>query len=87
MNERIIGVRRARRIHEEACRIYPLVAWLVTKQSSRFIARLPTGEADLPHRLIADSLNDLRAALPHPLVRCNPLPSAPPEVVEIWFSQ
>jgi hypothetical protein len=86
MNEQIIGARRARKIHQEACRIYPLVAWLVTKQPSRFVARLLTGRAELPYRLVADSLSELHMVLPRPLVRCDPLPDAPPEVIELWFS-
>ena len=87
MQDEIIDAVLARGIHEDACRRYRLVAWLVRKESSGFVARLLTGTRCLPYRLVADTLSELRTMLPPSLVRWDPQPEDPPEVIEIWFSK
>jgi hypothetical protein len=52
----------------------------------RFVARLVTAAAS-PYILVADTLAEVRAALPHGLKRSARQPADLPDVVEVWFAE
>ncbi len=90
MDEQIIDRAMARSLHIDACRVHSLVAWIVMfdppDYSSKFTARLATGN-HTPYLLLADTLAEIRAALPLYLERSPRQPADLPEVVEVWFSR
>ena len=87
MEDEIISVRLAQAIHDATRRMYPLVAWMVVETPTGFVARLLTGRTAPPYVLRGDTLGQLRALLPAELVRCDPQPDDPADLVELWFSQ
>jgi hypothetical protein len=90
MADQIIDAIAARKLHTEACRIYPLVGWVVMNgppnHPGKFIARLVIG---IPsgYLLVADTLAGVQQQLPPRLVRSDRQPSHPPELVEIWLAE
>ena len=91
MDDQIIDPSMARSLHADARRTRPLVGWVVMRDPpdypGRVTARLVTTDGQAPYVLVADTLAEIRAALPHGLVRTERQPAEPPEVVEIWFAE
>jgi hypothetical protein len=89
MADQIIDAAMASSLHTDACRVHPMVAWIVMRDPpdypDKFVARLVT-DLPSPYLLMADSLGEIHAALPPGLVRTDRQPVNPPEVVEIWFA-
>jgi hypothetical protein len=88
----LIDTTMARALHADACRDHAAVAWAVLwdlpAHPDRYAARLVTsGQAAWPYLLLADTLAEIQEMLPHGLVRSEPMPVDPPEVVEIWFAK
>jgi orotidine-5'-phosphate decarboxylase len=89
MSDQIIDATMARALHVDACRAHALVGWLVMQDLPEYpdkvVARLVT-DAPSPYVLAADTLAGIHDQLPPRLVRKEPQPADPPEVVEIWFA-
>ena len=90
MDDQIINAVMARSLHADACRAHPLVGWIVMRDPpdypDRFVARLVTAAAS-PSILVADTLAEVQAALPHGLKRSARQPADLPDVVEVWFAE
>jgi hypothetical protein len=90
MDDQIIDAVMARSLHADACRAHPLVGWIVMHDPpdypDRFVARLVTAAAS-PYILVADTLAEVQAALPHGLKRSARQPADLPDVVEVWFAE
>jgi hypothetical protein len=90
MDDQIIDPVMAISLHADACRARPLVGWVVMRDPpdypDKVTARLVTIDGQAPYVLVADTLAEIHAALPHGLMRAERQPAEPPEVVEIWFA-
>src|SRR4051794_9163725 len=87
--DQIIDAAMARALHADACRVHALVGWVVMRDPPEYpdkvVARLVT-DAPSPYLLTSDTLAEIHAKLPLPLVRKARQPVDPPEVIEIWFA-
>lgn len=90
MDDQVIDAAMARGLHSDAVRTHPLVGWIVMKDPpdypDRFVARLVTSAAS-PYVLVADTLAEVQAALPHGLKRSARQPADLPDVIEVWFAE
>ena len=87
--DQIIDAAMARALHADVCRVHALVGWVVMRDPPEYpdkvVARLVT-DAPSPYLLMSDTLAEIHAQLPLPLVRQARQPVDPPEVIEIWFA-
>ena len=90
MPDQIIDAREARAIQAKAGNGLDLFGWTILKDQpdhpGKIVARLATSAPTI-YVMLADTLDELHAALPTGLVRSPREPNDLPEVVEIWFSE
>jgi hypothetical protein len=88
MLDLVIDAAMADSLHEDALRMHPIPAWVITRDQvdypgdlvARLVTNMPT-----QYVLLADTLGGLQNQLPIGLVYVERQPSDPPEVVEIWI--
>jgi hypothetical protein len=84
----MIDATMALALHHDACRDYPMVAWVVCWDEPAFpeqyTARLATTKGTLPYVLVGETLAEVQAQLPPGLVRYGRRPVYPAEVIEMW---
>ena len=88
MLDQIVTPEIARQLHEEALRTRGM-AVIVTDDwvayPGKLMARLATMET-MPYILLADTLDEMRAALPPGLHRSDRTPADPAGLLEFWSS-
>ncbi len=86
MLDQIVTTEAAAELQSEAV---AMAAWVVMEKQPAYpgkvIARLTAGQPTA-YLMVADTLAELRAALPSRLERSDRMPADPEEVVEIWFA-
>jgi hypothetical protein len=89
MLDQIITAETARQLHEEALRARGMAVWIVMDDwvayPGKLMARLVTADPT-PYVMLADTLDEMRAALPPGMYRSDRTPADPVGLVEIWSS-
>jgi hypothetical protein len=89
MLDQIVTAETARQLHEEAMRTRGIAVWTVMEDQANYpgklIARLATTDPT-PCVLLADTLDEMRAALPPGLYHSDRTPADPDGLVELWSS-
>jgi len=89
MLDQIITAEIARQLHNEAMRTRGMAVWTVMEDQAAYpgklMARLATTETT-PYVLLADTIVEMRAALPPGLHRSDRTPADPDGLVELWSS-
>lgn len=89
MLDQIVTAETARELHGEALRTRGMAVWIVMQNQAgypgKLMARLATMETT-PYVLLADTLDEMRAALPPGMYRSDRTPADPAGLVELWSS-
>jgi hypothetical protein len=89
MLDQIVTPEIARQLHEEALRRRGIVVWIVMDDwvayPGKLMARLGTTETT-PYVMLADTLDEMRAALPSGMHRSDRTPADPVGLLELWSS-
>jgi len=89
MLDQIVTPETARELHGEALRTRGMAVWIVMQDQpaypGKLMARLATMETT-PYVLLADTLDEMRAALPPGMYRSDRTPADPAGLVELWSS-
>jgi hypothetical protein len=89
MLDQVVTAEIARQLHEQAMRTRGMAVWIVMEDQATYpgklMARLATVETT-PYVLLADTLDEMRAALPPGLHHSDRTPADPDGLVELWSS-
>jgi hypothetical protein len=89
MLDQIVTPEIARQLHEEALRTRGMAVWIVMEDQAAYpdklMARLTTTEPTT-YVLLADTLAEMRAALPPGMHRSDRTPADPVGLLELWSS-
>ena len=89
MLDQIVTAEIARQLHKEAMRTRGMAVWIVMEDQATYpgklMARLSTTEPTV-YVLLADTLAEMRAALPAGLHHSDRTPADPGGLVELWSS-
>jgi hypothetical protein len=89
MLDQIVTAEIARQLHDEAMRTRGMAVWIVMDDwvayPGKLMARLATMETT-PYVMLADTLDEMRAALPPGMHRSDRTPADPVGLVELWSS-
>jgi hypothetical protein len=89
MLDQIVTAEIARQLHEEAMRTRGMAVWIVMEDQAAYpgklVARLASTEPT-PYILLANTLAEMRAALPAGLHHSDRTPADPDGLVELWSS-
>ena len=89
MADQTVTTESAHQLHGEAVRTRGMAVWIVMEDQpaypGKLIARLATMETT-PYVLLADTLAEMRAALPPGLHHSDRTPADPEGLAELWSS-
>jgi len=89
MLDQIVTAETAQELHGEALRTRGMAVWIVMQDQpaypGKLIARLATMDPT-PYVMVADTLGEMRAALPPGMSRSDRTPADPAGLVELWSS-
>ena len=89
MLDQIVTPEIARQLHDEALRRRGMAIWIVMDDwvayPGKLMARLATIDP-IPYVLLADTLDEMRAALPPGMHSSDRTPADPVGLVELWLS-
>ena len=89
MPDQIVTAEIAQQLHAEALRTRGMAVWIVMDDwvayPGKLMARLVTTEPT-PYVMLADTLDEMRTALPPGMYRSDRSPADPDGLLELWSS-